>query len=372
MDQLRQSDLLRLLDCIRDCYAIRGAETFEQYLPRLVTALSRLIPSVHVTYNEMYPERQDSFDIASNVELSSPKALGLWRRHMNEHPVLSRAALTGDEQAARISNFWSESQLHNSGLYSGCYRHYDMEDSLCIGISYKLPRIVGVAWHSDRIFTDRDSLIANLIRPHISQALQNARKASGIQSQLQLLKSGLEAKALALIICDAEGRVQFITALARKYLVEYFGASHGLDSRLPQELLRWMRRQRAQLTGNDVPPVQLPLELMHGDDWLTVRLLLSADASLLLLEEAASARSVTAPTGIPLSQRESEVLDWVAQGKTNRELAAILGISVPTAKKHLEHIFQKLGVETRTAAATFALRSLFRDDEPAKANNSEL
>lgn len=57
-----------------------------------------------------------------------------------------------------------------------------------------------------------------------------------------------------------------------------------------------------------------------------------------------------------LTARECEVLDWVAKGKTNRDIAEILGMSPRTVNKHLEHVFEKLGVETRTAAASFALR----------------
>ena len=57
-----------------------------------------------------------------------------------------------------------------------------------------------------------------------------------------------------------------------------------------------------------------------------------------------------------LTERETEVLAWVAEGKSNRDVGLILGIRSVTVKKHLEHIFQKLGVETRTAAVVFALR----------------
>ena len=52
-----------------------------------------------------------------------------------------------------------------------------------------------------------------------------------------------------------------------------------------------------------------------------------------------------------LSAREADVLSWVAEAKTNKEIALILGISSRTVQKHLESIFSKLGVETRTAAA---------------------
>ena len=54
----------------------------------------------------------------------------------------------------------------------------------------------------------------------------------------------------------------------------------------------------------------------------------------------------------PLTQREMAVLEWVAHGKTNRDIGDILGMSPRTVNKHLEHIYEKLGVETRTAAGS--------------------
>jgi DNA-binding CsgD family transcriptional regulator len=58
---------------------------------------------------------------------------------------------------------------------------------------------------------------------------------------------------------------------------------------------------------------------------------------------------------LPITEREREILALVAAGKTNAEIAMILAISARTVQKHLEHIFRKLGVETRTAAAVCAL-----------------
>ncbi len=59
-----------------------------------------------------------------------------------------------------------------------------------------------------------------------------------------------------------------------------------------------------------------------------------------------------------LTPRVAEVLLWVAQGKTNADIATILGISESTVKKHLLEIFQVLGVETRSAATLRALEAL--------------
>lgn len=59
-----------------------------------------------------------------------------------------------------------------------------------------------------------------------------------------------------------------------------------------------------------------------------------------------------------LTGREAEVLYWVAQGKSNRDVAEILSCSPRTVNKHLEQIFEKLEVENRTAAALLATRAL--------------
>ena len=59
-----------------------------------------------------------------------------------------------------------------------------------------------------------------------------------------------------------------------------------------------------------------------------------------------------------LTPREAEVLFWVARGKTNDEIATVLGIGLTTVKKHLESTYSKLGVENRTTAAAMALERM--------------
>ena len=82
------------------------------------------------------------------------------------------------------------------------------------------------------------------------------------------------------------------------------------------------------------------------------------DEHLLLLNEKRSDSSWSALAECGLTPRESEVLAWVAKGKTNAEVGTILKLSGRTVQKHLEHIYQKLGVETRTTATVRALQML--------------
>jgi len=95
-----------------------------------------------------------------------------------------------------------------------------------------------------------------------------------------------------------------------------------------------------------------PLILRKGDQFLAIRLVAdyARGQHLLLMEELPMHAPPDRLLGLGLTPREAEVLAWVAQGKTNRETGVILGLSPRTVQKHLERVFEKLGVENRTGA----------------------
>lgn len=108
---------------------------------------------------------------------------------------------------------------------------------------------------------------------------------------------------------------------------------------------------------------------LGADDYLTKPVskadLLNAVQSRLRRAEQQGTRefkldfsSPTPLVSLGLTPRVAEVLLWVAQGKTNADIATILGISESTVKKHLLEIFAVLGVETRSAATLRALEAL--------------
>ncbi len=176
-------------------------------------------------------------------------------------------------------------------------------------------------------------------------------------AEMTLLSQALELSGQGVILLTKNGRVLLISPLARVWLAKYFGASPSRSTnRLPDSLRRWRKRQEAQLGGADgIPPPRTPFMSEREGKRLVVRHLCNAETCHLFLEEQPTALKTAALAPPGMTPREIEVLQWVAQGKTNMEIGSILGLSPRTVQKHLEHVFKKLGVETRTAAATLVL-----------------
>ena len=146
------------------------------------------------------------------------------------------------------------------------------------------------------------------------------------------------------------------TALARQLMHEYFGAAPG---QLPQLLLEWLRTEAAasSIEGRDARPLAIGRQASGETRQLvfTLQQRTGDDDLLVVMREVSDAAVVDAMVqAFRLTLREAEVLYWVAKGKTNRDIGDILGSSPATVKKHLERVYVKLGVETRTAAVAVA------------------
>lgn len=153
-------------------------------------------------------------------------------------------------------------------------------------------------------------------------------------------REAVDAAGRAVAATDAQLHVVWATPLARQWLE----AIVEPDGRLPAALRRWL---------GSVDAAETPYSLRVDSE----RLVFSAlEKHLLLIQkQTALAEPSQLARLLKLTLREAEVLYWVALGKTNRDIAGILEMSPRTVNKHLEHVFQKLNVETRTAAAAMAL-----------------
>jgi len=186
-----------------------------------------------------------------------------------------------------------------------------------------------------------------------------ARIASHLQraKQMKQARSALDAFGQATIsVRPDSGQITWQTALARQLIATYFPDAEG---KAPEFVMQWINQsaQRLQSEGSQTQSIA-PLTLARDARRLIFTLhdqTADGDWLLVLREESDTAVVESLIAAFRLTQKEAEVLYWVTKGKTNKDIGDILGSSPRTVHKHLEHVFEKLGVETRTAAANLAL-----------------
>ena len=175
-----------------------------------------------------------------------------------------------------------------------------------------------------------------------------ARVATHIRNarMMSQARHAIDAVSHAAISLKADGRPLWQTRQAADWMEKYFPGAQAL----PALVVRWLD---AAMASTDPEP----LVISQGSD--TLHLCLSRrQRELLLLLEEKPAQASASLAQYQLTPRELDVLTWVAKGKTNRDIAEILGMSPRTVNKHLEHIYVKLGVETRAAAAALVAGKL--------------
>ncbi|WP_372528262.1 response regulator [Piscinibacter sp.] len=191
---------------------------------------------------------------------------------------------------------------------------------------------------------------AREVLARIAVHMQGARQARQARNALDAFGHAT----LAIRVSDS--RLVWQTPLARKLLHDYFEALAGPPEapQVPAQLLTWVQAQAALAEQGGIPT---PLTLVNGARQLVLTLQerTSDEDWLIVMREVSDTAIVDAMmSSFKLTLREAEVLYWVVKGKTNRDIGDILGSSPATVKKHLEHVYTKLGVETRTAAAGVA------------------
>jgi DNA-binding CsgD family transcriptional regulator len=333
MARLSPSDLGQALDFLREGEDVAGPDPFPT---QLLDRFRELIGCDCVSYCELDRPHErvlllDGCARARELDAEAPvdSVRTFWRlRH--QHPVCAHQDRTGDFAALKLSDFLTLEQLHGLEIYREYFRPFGIEYELDVGLPAP-PKHTKVFLfdRSDRDFTERERLLLDLLRPHLVSlyaAARNRRMVAALQSCDSPRR---------LVVPGRDGSVDFAGPDARELLRRYFG--RGSERSLPEAVRNWLRSDATRLNGDGPLPLPgRPLTVDRGGHRLVVR---RVGDVLLVQEDVAS-----------LTRREREILGLVAEGRSNAEIAAGLWISPGTVRNHLHHVYEKLGVGSRTAA----------------------
>ena len=171
----------------------------------------------------------------------------------------------------------------------------------------------------------------------------------------QSARAALDVSGRYLLAVNGAGRLMWATPQAQKLLSDAM-AGETDDVVLPDPIPQWLEQARK---GKDGSKTTIMVTLA-GNEQLRLQYMgkLGANEFLLRLAKDSGAEAPAEfSSELGLTIREGEVLSWLSKGKTNRDIAQILGLSPRTVDKHLEQIYAKLGVENRTAAAAIAVNA---------------
>jgi CheY-like chemotaxis protein/DNA-binding CsgD family transcriptional regulator len=177
---------------------------------------------------------------------------------------------------------------------------------------------------------------------------------------IQRVENALNNSPYSTLAINAAGDITWLPAAASHWLCEFLQVPTLPENikagfPLPEPLMEWVKPKLTKPENIEY----VPFEQTRGDTRFSLKLNPCHDLQeyLLLLEKHSREWNLdSVKNSLGLTSREAEILMWISRGKTNKEVGLILGGSPRTVNKHLEHIFEKLGVVTRAAAVSIAMQ----------------
>ncbi len=318
----------------------------------LLSGLHTFIPTQYNSWKEinLHNGQTRITGLFSPDNRQAATLLPVFQRHVAEHPVCNHWRRSGHYAGAfSWSDVASRSDIERLPLYSEFYRPLGIQHQMMIALESKPSHLIYLALNrSHAPFTEQERQLLGFLQPHVTQALHHLQELYRLRSTLTSFETLVNTLNQGVLCLSAHNRIKWASARARDYLRRY--CDHPpTGTQLPEALLAWITTPKATTGTPRLLPGPLSIHSRAGQ--LTARLLAEKQERYIFLEETPAQPMFEAFKQAGLTEREAEVLGWVAQGKSNDETAAILKVCSQTIKKHLERIYSGLGVTNRTEAA---------------------
>ncbi len=329
----------------------------------MLDVVRQVIHCDHSSYDEVDLQTRTTTGFCSDptIDRRWPEVQDAAAAHFHEHPVLHFFQRHPGAGARRITDFVTAETFRKTGLYRECYRHIGVDHQLVMRLPGDTGTEIGLALNrSGADFDETDRRRLDLLRPHLHQAYHRCLSTARLKAQLAASATALDSLAEGVLIVDGDGRVVFQTPRAARLMTRFLPVRSPDPGRLPDPLGPWMKRLAQP--DRRLVPVENPLQIEapHGRLIVTAHHHPDLGAWVLGLEEHSAEAVIPALRRLGLTPRQAHVLYWVTRGKSNPEIAFTLRVSPRTVQKHLEHVFQVLGVQSRTTATVKAMQAINR------------
>jgi len=332
--------------------------------------LPELVPSDLTTLSLCDLEQGTRRVVGRKGEMLSPADRAAFDRHFREHPLVRFHSSHPGGPTQRVSDCMNVSAFRNSALHADYYCRIGINYVMALPLRIDDANVISVVFNRGRCdFKDRERAVLDALRRPLAAMYRTVMICEEAGVGLRCINRLAADGGWQMMRVTLSGRILDAAPAALGLLARFFpDCASPPSTKLPPALSSWYARRRnwglerlAAADGHQFSLSRLGAKLTayfipdHNDP----------SAGFLLMK----GHRIDVPAGhlmhLPVTERERQVLALVASGKTNVEIAAVLAISARTVQKHLEHIFQKLGVETRTAAAVRALAAADQHDATA-------
>lgn len=334
---MSRGELDKIGGFLRRIYAFQGVAALQRVI---CEDLGDLIPGENVFIGE-HDMRHTLVTGCSVRDLfETPDFITVVNSCAGEHP-LWEPIRTGGQVVRAISDFASRRQWEGTKLYNEALGLEGVRDHISVEFGDRSGDLTSVGVFRDRRgFHTREADRLEFLIPHLEQAFHNARIADEIEG-------GHHRHGGTLLPLDEHGRPEEIPRGLHGVFERFFGIGSTGSRHLPVALVSWIAEVRQRLDRGALELQTQPFSIRRVGHHLEARLARRRwtrgyQLVLTVREHGDSVR---------ITQREREVWFWVHEGKTNEEIAGILGIGLTTVKTHVKQLLRKLGVENRTAAA---------------------
>lgn len=332
MRALSERDAAAVLAVTAELAALDEPDPFP---PRFVGHLAGLVHCHEAAYCELDRDaklrlRETAWtdgEEASRPALDDPDR-PYWRlRH--SHPVCSYRERTGEWTTAHmVTDFVPLEAFRRTEIWNELYRDVPVTDWLDVGLRPTGTHTRMFLFLRDRgAFDERDRLVIDLLQPHLQERFDRVQAIADAAEALAALEEPTRDPARHIVLCSSRGVIEFASPASRRLLARYIPDA---NRRLPETVVARLLRGQSFVAERE-------------GRRLALRAVRSAGLLVVLLgeEDLRLAR---------LTFRQRMILEHVARGQTDPEIAVDLGIAPATVNKHLEQIYARLEVHTRTAA----------------------